>query len=284
MTFQETDAEKKLRHSILQKRTPLIAIAKTGNVSSTDLLRWWNKSANLPPTTDFLEIFKSLQVRQSHEEHNTEFIRSPNTISCNDTVIELPARYKDTPLSYISTSKHILEFIRLQFGQEKHLNTLLKLGVRQEYFQNIENKINIKFFEDLLKEYSILCSGKPNLNMLSRALFLTVEESSLSNNFTPTSSYREAYEQIEASLSRFDQNFEYKFQIGQLGAEIITKPSAQLADAVKNEKYGSYELYQYRSHLFGNMVNLCGLQPLQIEVSRCISAGDSFCKYVARYN
>lgn len=288
MTFKDSQREKKLRDSILQKGLPLRAIAHAGNISSIDFFEWWTQRTHLPSETNHDEIFKLLELA-TLRTHGPEIPKdnhsnSSLTTAAHASPTNLPAKYNNTPLSYVSTSRHILEVIELQFGHTTYLNVLFSLGVTKEYFLNIENKINLKFFEDLLHEYSKLCSGKPNYNLLSRSLFLTVEGSALSQKFCSAKSYREAYEQIEASIPHFDQNFEYKFQIGHLGAEIVAKPSEQLAESVKNMHYGSDELYKYRAMLFGNMVTLCDLPPLQIEVARCISSGDKISRYLARYS
>lgn len=288
MTFKDSQRERKIRDSILQKRLPLRAVAHAGNISSIDFFEWWTQRAHLPQTTNHDEIFKLLEIVTAYSQNPEKCKNNQSSLPLITTThsppTALPAKYSNTPLSYVSTSRHILEVIELQFGHTTYQNVLFSLGVTKEYFLNIENKINLKFFEDLLHEYSKLCLGKPNYNLLSRSLFLTVEGSALSQKFCSAKSYREAYEQIEASIPHFDQNFEYKFQIGHLGAEIIAKPSEQLAESVKNMHYGSDELYKYRAMLFGNMVTLCDLSPLQIEVARCISSGDKLSRYIARYS
>ena len=53
---------------------------------------------------------------------------------------------------------------------------------------------------------------------------------------------------------------------------------------MKNRKYGSPELYAYRSQMFGNVITQCGLPGVQMSVVKCISQGDEVSIYEAEFN
>jgi len=274
--------DKNLRELILNTGLPLRAFARLVGVTSEQCLLWWSDSKNLPPNLQFenLSSFLGANIsQQGHADSDLKKIRQHMSV----TNYNLPERYAYYPLSYVSSSRHIVKLLRYQYGREKAHEILSGLSVNYNYFEDIRNKINLRFFEDLLSTYVAQGNGVEHFDYLSRALFLSIENTALAEFFQRTASYEEAYQQIECSVPQFDLNFEYKFSISKSGVELTTKPSEALAESMKNKRYGSELLYRYRAGLFGNMVMLCNLRPVKLAVKACISQGDSVCRYVGAF-
>lgn len=283
MQLEISIAEQNLRSIISKTGLPLKIIAKEMGIKAEDFLLWWSGVSHLPQRSNFDRLSQYLGVDlECQKLHDTDFIQIKETLRATRWL--LPDKYAFSPLSYVSSSKHILEFLSLQFGSQTKNAYLAKVGVPEAYFDDLNNPINLRFFEDILEEFIRLGNSNVSLSALSKALFLTIEESSLSSLFHMADTYEEAIQQIEHSTSRFDKNFDYRFSISHSGFELKTKPSQALSESMKNDSYGSNLLYKYRSTLFGNMVSLCGLPALKIEVRACISQGDSQCHYVGRFN
>jgi hypothetical protein len=283
MNVESRKLEHSLRDLIQFSGISLKIIAHNSGMSAEECLSWWSGRSKLPPSFSIERLSEYLGVHKSallNPEVDAKIISNLSWVPS----IELPEQYSLSPLSFVSSSRHILEVIRLQFGKEALYKVMTKLKVPISYFQDIHNRINLKFFEDLLAEYLLLAGPRADLNYLSKALFISVEDSPLSDLFSMTSSYEEAFQQIELSTARFDINFTYRFYISKRGMELVSQPSEALSESMKDSYYGSDALYRYRTTLFGNMVSLCGLKPLAINVKSCISRGDSKCVYIANFH
>lgn len=260
--------DQQVRNYVAESGQSLAAVASLLEVSSSEILSWWSGRGSIPTHANI----QAMKIALGHHANSRKY-----------TFDNLPKKYSLHAYSSVASSRHILAIIKLQHGSRVLQSVCSKLGVHELYFQEEKNKINIKFFEDLLDLYIKLGNSSNELNALSRGLFLSVEESSIKEGFSITKSYEEAYSQIANSTQSFESNFDYKFFISKAGVDIYSKPSDRLADSVGSARYGSELLYRYRSGLFGNMPILCGLNQLPLHVKSCISRGDEHCHYAGSF-
>ncbi len=274
--------DQRFRELIKKAGLPLKGVAQALDISVSDCWEWWMGRKSLPNYSKLknLESEWTLKLEAlATGETNLQTIRQkvfgPSKI--------LPEKYAKHALSYVSSSRHILEVIRMQHGAQSVSHMLLQLGINPTYFDDINNRISLEFFEDALEYFLNLGYKWRDFDWLSKALFLTVEETELKRMFPVCSSYEEAYELIRKSTGRFDRNFDYHFSLSDKGLSLLCRPSDELVEATNSKCYGSRDLYKYRAYLFGNMPDLCGLDPLPVRVMSCISQGASFCHYDIKF-
>lgn len=278
------DLNSGLRRLTLEHGVPLRKLAEKLDISYAECLDWWSdRSLTLP-----LSKIRNLVWTAGATDDDLVYGRiSKSTV--DTAIMDYPERinpkYLRYALSYTMSSKHIVEFMDLRYGSFITKGILFKLGVHPDYFRSTQNRISIEFFEDLLKEFIALGNSFDDIRILSKCMFLTTEEDPNGRRlFRKCSRYRDAFQVIAESTASFDENFTYKFEIYSNKVRITSKPTERLVEATKNPRYGSKELYHYRSKVFGDMVSLCGLPALEMSVARCIQNGHDSSVYEADYS
>lgn len=278
-----TELNTALRNFVKNYGVPLSKLSIKLGIGPEECLRWWADEKKMLPRKKILQLTRILGVSED------DFILDRLHSSMVDVGIlgfkdKINPKYAENPLSYVRSSKHIIEYITLRYGTLVAKSILFRLGVHPAYFDDTKNRINIRFYEDLLKEYLALGNTGEDLRNLSKCMFLTVEDDPQSGRMFPRCrTFANAFHAVKESMTIFEKNFDYEFQIWPERVRVIAKPSGELAESMKNSRYGSRELYQYRSRLVGNMVVLCGLPAVQMQVKKCISQGDNVSIYEAEY-
>lgn len=274
-------ADEAVRCFVIKNGVPLKEVAERAEIPASCCLDWWSSTARVLDS-EKIENFTD-SFRQTIPSFVSRDASGAVTKGESMSTDVLPERYAHCALSYTFSSRHILATIELQYGRLVAHHLLAKLMVPYQYFQSLGNRISIKFFEDLLAEYIKMGNPLEQFDYLSKALFLTVEDSHMKLKFPRVHSYSEAFSIIQQSTKYFDENFDYQFSIGARGVEIRCRPSEELSAGMKAPKYGSALLYKYRSTLFGNMVRLCGLEPIKMTTQKCVSNGDLESVYSANF-
>jgi hypothetical protein len=224
-----------IRSEIVKSSIPLREAAHRASMPSSQFLRWWSSEDTLL-SQEQAESFLSSYGESIPSFVHKEFALSLATDHLYSPSI-LPEVYGKNPLSFVSSSRHILSMIELKYGKLVVHNLLSHLQVPFHYFENLQNRIGIKFFEDLLAEYIRFGNSKKEFTALSRALFITIEDNILQSAFPRAKSYEEAFNTVQNSTKYFDENFDYHFSVSSQSAEIRCRPSEALAASVKNDRY-----------------------------------------------
>jgi hypothetical protein len=275
---EEKVLDDSLRKIIKEVGIPLKTVARSLDISLQECWGWWIRTAPVPRRSKLMNLKKEWGVSLEDLEKgvfNTLLIKKIVFGTSNS----LPEKYSENPLSFVSSSRHIMEVIRLQHGAHVGNKMLMDFDINPNYFDDLKNPISLRFFDDILEFFLKLGHQPADFDWLSKALYLTVEETQLKQYFPECETYEEAYEHIKKSTDQFDKNFWYHFSFIKDGVSIFCKPSDQLKETFKDAPHGSLNLYKYRSFLFGNMASLCGLDPLPVKVRSCVSEGDSHCHY-----
>lgn len=272
-----------LREFVRRYGVPLGRLAAELDISASECMEWWSGRRPYLPVQKIKNLTHHLGAT---EEDLVSGQVSPLAVESQllGFESEVNPRYSENAFSYVRSSKHIVEFIRLRHGAYRVNKILHKLGVPPHYFNEQKNRISIKFFEDLLLEYVRMGHGISDIHDLSKFLYLSTDEDpEVHRLFSRCRGYKEALEYVYQSTCYFDENFSYEFEIYHDRVKIRSKPTQKLQEAMRSHQYGSNELYQYRSRLFGNMVGLCDLLPLSMKTVKCVSQGDHESVYEAEF-
>ena len=90
---------------------------------------------------------------------------------------------------------------------------LRKLNISPLFYSNLDNKISINYFVDLLEILFENGMNQNELDNLAGVLFLGLEGTVLGNKFKKAQSYFECYEVLAQNIQLFDSNFDYQFEL-----------------------------------------------------------------------
>ena len=194
-----------IRSYIVESSIPLKEAAQRANMPASQFLNWW-ASKELTLEEDHSESFLgSISESLPNFIHRGFSLAVVGSNAMSPSI--LPERYGQNALSFVSSSRHILSIIELQYGKLVVHDLLKRLKVPFQYFENLQNRISIQFFEDLLQEYIKFGNSPDEFGPLSKALFITIEETTMQSVFPVASTYEEAFNTIKASTKYFDENF-----------------------------------------------------------------------------
>lgn len=125
----------------------------------------------------------------------------------------LPEKYSVNQFSYVRSSAHIIKFLTLTRGQHFSDMILRKLNVSPFLYSNLDNKISINYFVDLLEILAENGLSETELDNLAAVLFLSLEGTEIGNKFKRARNYFECYEVIATNVTLFDTNFDYTFEL-----------------------------------------------------------------------
>lgn len=200
-----------------------------------------------------------------------------------DNPLILPQKYGVLAHSNIRTSAHIVDFLRLQYGQRKTDVVLSGMGVNPLLFDKLDNKINLTFFCDLLK--TLKRFGDPSLSFskLANLSPLFLKETEFIDNFAKCTSYEQLYGIIMQNIDKFDENFEYKYWISERGLLFQAHPSdflrQLLCETDQAANINFKDLFSYRKHLLGSYPLMLNMEPLKVERRKAIYEGDLYDEY-----
>ena len=279
-----TDLNQGLRRLVDKHGVSLQKLAQKLDVSASDCMRWWvHHESNFP-------ISKIRNLTWALGATDDDLLNGRISASTVDTGIldfddKINPKYLTNAFSYTMSSRHIVEYMNLRYGAYYAKGILYRMGVHPDYFRFISNRISITFFEDLLREFIALGNTIEDIQRLSRFIYLTTEEDQAGARlFRQCHRYAEAWEVVAEATKSFDENFTYDFEVWPNKVRIICKPTELLIEATKNPKYGSPELYAYRSQMFGNAISQCGLPALPMSTVKCVSQGDEASVYETEFN
>ena len=179
----------------------------------TEYMRWLsNQNANaireehIVSLGQFLNIDESLILEGSYDR---DFVRS----RIFEGPEALPDQYAQNQFSYLRSSAHIIKYLTLTRGQHYSDMILRKLNISPLFYSNLDNKISINYFVDLLEILFENGMNQNELDNLAGVLFLGLEGTVLGNKFKKAQSYFECYEVLAQNIQLFDSNFDYQFEL-----------------------------------------------------------------------
>lgn len=125
----------------------------------------------------------------------------------------LPEKYSQNQYSYVRSSAHIIKYLTLTRGQHFSDQLLRSLNISPLIYSNIDNKISINYFVDLLDALAKTDLSQTEIDSLAGMLFLGIEGTALGDKFKKARNYFECYEVLAQNIAMFDSNFEYAFEL-----------------------------------------------------------------------
>jgi len=125
----------------------------------------------------------------------------------------LPEKYSQNQFSYVRSSAHIIKYLTLTRGQHFSDQILRSLNVSPLIYANIDNRISINYFVDLLDAIAKTDLSQTEIDSLAGMLFLGIEGTDLGDKFKEAETYYQCYEVLSQNITLFDSNFEYKFEL-----------------------------------------------------------------------
>jgi hypothetical protein len=186
--------------------------------------------------------------------------------------IAVSEQYVEEARSYVRSSSHVVKYLELLFGKERIRCILKEMSVHRAYFDELDNKINILFFVDLLEKCRRLGLSKKELRMVAGAMFLSIEGTESEKLFKKCNSHTEAYLNIKEIVNKFDTNFYYDFNVGEKEVVMFSEPHESVVSLL--EKRCLDYLFYYRLQIFGSVIKLCGVSDIELELDKKCSATD----------
>ena len=205
--------EESVKKFILDVGLPLNQVPTALGVTSKDFMNWWSglnpaliQTRELQSLGQYLNIDEAEIVQKSYDK---TLIRA-RIFHGMET---LPERYAQNQFSYLRSSAHILKYLRLTRGQSFSDSVLRKLNVSPVLYDNLNNRISLNYFMDLLEALSESGFDQHELDNVACVLFLSLEFTPLGEKFKNARTHFECYEVLANNVQLFDSNYLYTFDI-----------------------------------------------------------------------
>lgn len=256
-----------VRQLILDTGLPLNKAPDVLGMSSSDFLDWWSsiearssKEVNIRQITQFFGVSEEQILTRKYDPH---LLRSRIFVD----PFSLPEKYSVNQFSFVRTSAHIFKYLVITRGQHFADSIAYKLNVSPQMYQNLNNRISLNYFLDLLDILEVHGFSQSELDTLSGVLFLGLAESPLFNEFKKSTTYYDCYQTLAKNLKLFDQNFVYHSELDSKQYIMKTLLPYENHNHFRWTDSQINKLNRYRQLLVGWFPYLCGLAPVIPAVS-----------------
>lgn len=251
-----------VREFIKDTGLPLNKAAEGLGVSSAEFMNWWAgympKLIQMPQLQNLGQFLNIDEARIMDGRYDKNFVRSQ--LFAGHRV--LPEKYTQNQFSYLRSSAHIIKFLNLTRGQHFSDAILRKLNVFPLIYGDLNNKISLNYFMDLLDMLAENGLTQKELDNLACVLFLSLETTPLGEKFSKARSYFECYEVLANNVHLFDHNFEYTFELDRQQLRIRAFLPFDSHTHINWSKARMDRLMRYRQILIGWYSYLSKLPPI----------------------
>ncbi|WP_413287992.1 hypothetical protein [Bdellovibrio sp. HCB337] len=262
-TPQTTDESKRLREVIREIGLPLRRLQDVILLTPEECLTWWsNKEANHTVNPNaFSRLTEIVAIGENHL-YTGDYDRDLARKRMMGDYLSLPHRYEDNQNSFLRTSAHIIRYIVLTRGQHFADQILYSLNVSPMLYDNLDVRINLTYFADLLEALSKHGFQQEELDTLASVIFLSLQETKLGQSFKESENLFDIYKTLATNFDYFDSNFEYKSRF--VGKKYILKTTLPLTQhpELKGSPQKIKRLMRYRRLLSAWFPYLGGMAPL----------------------
>lgn len=256
-----------VRQLILDTGLPLNRAPDALGMTSSDFMQWWSSKGKLKSQDlkfkEFAQFFGITEDQILSRNYDPGLLRS----RIFQNPLSLPEKYSVNQFSFVRTSAHIFKYLILTRGQHFADTIAFKLNISPLLYQNLNNRISLNYFLDLLEMLEKHGFTQKELDTLSGVLFLGLAESDLFNEFKKSTSYYECYETLANNLKMFDQNFIYESELDRSKYVMKTLLPYENHNHFRWSEAQINKLHRYRQLLVGWFPYLCGLPPVIPKVS-----------------
>ncbi|MBL7542927.1 MAG: hypothetical protein JNL11_03880 [Bdellovibrionaceae bacterium] len=256
-----------VRNLILDTGLPLNRAPEALGMSSSDFLQWWSSYGELCASKIQLKtVAQFLGVTEEQimlGKYDAESLRTRIFVD----PLALPEKYSHNQFSYIRTSAHIFKYLAISRGQHFADSIAYKLNVSPLFYQNLNNRISLNYFIDLLAILESQGFTQNEVDSLSGLLFLSWSESPLFMKFKQATNYYDCYLTLANNFKLFDDNFIYKSELDKNHYSMITFLPYEIHNHFEWQECKMNKLFRYRQLLLGWFPYLSGLPPVIPTVS-----------------
>lgn len=280
MITSDASPDRQIRQLIRTTGMPLTMFGEAVGWKSSQVLNWWAARQNPLDDKNINSLSQFLGINPDSLLLGTY----PQSLVRDRIFIGpqvLPERYSDHASSFVRSSAHIIEYLSLRYGRHFTDKVLLGLNIHPLLFENLDNRINILFFIDLLNQLKHHGLTTQDISSLACFIFLRVQNTDIGVRFSKAATYQESYEVLAGAMPRFEVNFDYDFEIDRKRLRIVAKPSEGERFFCKKSEKDLALLFAYRKVAFGWFPILSDLAPLNLQVKSCFLAGQRQTVYEA---
>lgn len=276
-TFQ-SKTENLLYSFIVDVGFPLNKAPVALSLSSSEFLTWWSRNSeykcitnkNISSMAQYLSIDENLIFQGNY---NKDLIRK----RLFENPIEIPNQYLTNSFSFLRSSAHIVKYITLIKGQHHADKILRKLNISPLIYSNLDNKINIKYFIDLLETLHQNGFNQDDLDTLASLILMGIQGSGLHKEYLKAKSYYDCYCTFAKTINQLESNFEYSADISRSHFRLTTHFYFDKHDGLApNTSFD--RLLRYRQLFLGWIPRLSNLHPFLPRTE--IIATDNFIKEI----
>lgn len=263
---QPISKSEKVRHFIKDVGLPLNQAPEALGVSASDFMSWWaGRNPKLVKMRQLIQLGQFFNIDENEiisGTYDKDFVRS--VLFLGDSA--LPERYSQNQFSFLRSSAHIVKFLTMTRGQHFSDMIMRKLNISPIIYGDLNNKISLNYFTDLLEVLHQNGLTQSELDNLACVLFLSLGGTQLGEKFKKAKNYYECYEVLANNVHLFDSNFEYSFELDRTKLQITASLDFDKHSHVE-WSYGRMErLLRYRQILIGWYSFLSKLPPIFPEV------------------
>ncbi|MFZ3228956.1 MAG: hypothetical protein WA160_02035 [Pseudobdellovibrio sp.] len=273
----------KVRHFIKDVGLPLNQAPSALGVTASEFMTWWSgRKSKLVNTKQLIQLSQFLNLDENEIMSGTydkEFVRS--ILFSGGTA--LPQKYSQNQFSFLRSSAHIVKFLTLTRGQHFSDMIMRKMNISPIIYGNLNNKISLNYFTDLLEVLAQNGLTQSELDNLACVLFLSIEGTLLGEQFKKAKNHYECYQVLANNVHLFDSNFSYTFEFDRNQM----RASAYLDFEKHSHTQWSHErlqrLLRYRQLLIGWYSYLSNLPPLFPECTVKVTKQGIDALYVVKF-
>lgn len=262
-TPKKTNESKRLREVISEIGLPLRRLQDVILLKPEECLAWWsNKDSDQQIHQSAFSRLKEIVAIDESLLFNGDYDRELARKRIMGDYLSLPDRYEDNKNSFLRTSAHIIRYIVLTRGQFFADQVLYSLNVSPLIYNNLDIRINLTYFADLLEALAQHGFQQEELDTLASVIFLSLQETKLGQSFKESENLFDIYKTLATNFDYFDSNFEYKSRF--VGKKYILKTTLPLDQhpSLKGSPQKIKRLMRYRRLLSAWFPYLGGMAPL----------------------
>jgi hypothetical protein len=270
----------RIRALVRESGMPLRLFSHAVGERTEDALNWWANGSWQLTSKNVGSLAQYLGISEHHllsADRHLPISLIRDRLFTGPAV--LPEIYARQASSFVRSSAHIIEYLSLAYGRHFVDRILLNMDVHPHVFADLDNKINLLFFMNLLNEVQRAGLSEAQVDSLACYVFLRIQETDLGREFAKAETYQDCYSVLDKNKTMFDSNFEYKFEIDRHQVRLYAKPTEAELFLKENEPSTYERLFRYKRKLVGWFPTLSNLAPVKMNTPRCVSYGDAYTLY-----
>jgi hypothetical protein len=276
--------DKKLRHFIKDVGLPLNRAPEALGLSALTFLDWWSgnrsrviRKSQLVQLGQYLHIDENSILEGTYDKN---FVRS--VLFAGDTA--MPEKYLQNQFSYLRSSAHIFKFLTIKYGQYFSDMIMRKLNVSPLIYEDLNNKISLNYFIDLLDVLAENGLKQRDLDQLACVMFLSLDQTpQMRAEFTRARDYYECYEVVAKNFKNLDNNFNMEVDLDRTRFQVTTFLDYDNHSHIDFRRKNIDKILRYRLILAGWFPYLSNLAPSLPEYKVTYTANGVHCDYVFNF-